>query len=345
MIKIENLSINLAEFSLKDISLSIARGEYFALLGPTGAGKTVLLEAMVGLVPVESGKILVDGRDVSDLAPEKRGIGIVYQDSCLFPHMTVLENIRYGLHFKKIDGNETKNRLNRLLNQLELNQLTKRMTINLSGGELQRVALARALMVNPAVLLLDEPLSALDPNFRGEIQSLLHKLHQDTDTTFLMVTHDFNEVLSLAGRAAVMNHGSIEQVGDVSEIFQKPRSSFVADFVGMKNIFPVNYQGTSARLGNIELELGRNGKDSEGYLAIRPEDIVISKEKLSSSIRNSFKGIVLKILKQGFHYEITLKAGGIIFTALVTKSALFELGLKEGKPAYLSFKATAIHTF
>ena len=290
MIKIENLCIDLPDFCLKDINLSIDTGEYFALLGPTGAGKTVLLEAIVGLAPIKSGKVLVNGRDITCLAPEKRGVGIVYQDFCLFPHLTVLENIKYGLHFQKINQTEAKNRLDRLLDWLDLDRLTKRLPLNLSGGELQRVALARALMVNPALLLLDEPLSALDPNFRGEIQSELKKLHQETDITFLMVTHDFSEVLSLANRAAVMNQGIIEQVGEVADIFQRPASPFVADFVGMKNIFSVKFQGTKAILGELTLEMGKEQINSRGYLAIRPEDIVVSREKLLSSIRNNFKG-------------------------------------------------------
>jgi len=345
MIKIENLCVDFPGFCLENVNLAVAKEEYFVLLGPTGAGKTVLLEAIVGLIPTKGGKILIGGRDVTGLPPEKRGIGIVYQDYCLFPHLTVLKNIKYGLHFHKIDETEAQNRLDEILDQLNLRSLVKRLPVNLSGGELQRIALARALMVNPSVLLLDEPLSALDPNFRGEIQSELKKLHQNTGITFLMVTHDFSEALSLASRAAVMNQGKIEQIGEVSEIFQRPSSPFVANFVGMKNIFFVNFRRTRALLDNLELELGREIKNSRGYLAIRPEDIVVSKEKLSSSIRNSFQGIVAKILNQGFYYEIHLKAGNSVFKALITKGALFELDLKEGGCAFISFKSTAIHTF
>jgi len=345
MIGVENLHIEFPGFCLKDINLSIDKGEFFVLIGPTGAGKTVLLEGLAGLIPVKQGRILIGGTDVTNLPPEKRGIGIVYQDYALFPHLTVLENIKYGLHFHKIDTTQAQNRLNWLMDQLNLLSLIKRLPTNLSGGELQRVALARALMVNPSVLLLDEPLSALDPNFRGEIQSELRKLHQETDITFLMVTHDFSEVLSLASRAAVMNKGRIEQIGEVKEIFEKPVSSFVADFVGMKNIFSVTFNGTRALLKDLELELGRDMENSHGYVAIRPEDIILSKEKISSSMRNSFKGFVSRVLNQGFYYEIHIKIGETIFKALITKSALFELRLREGILTYLSFKSTAIHNF
>jgi molybdate/tungstate transport system ATP-binding protein len=345
MIEIENLSVDFSGFCLNNIRLSIVKGEFFILLGPTGAGKTVLLEAISGLIPLKKGRIEVEGVDVTHFPPEKRGIGIVYQDHCLFPHLTVLENIRYGLHFHKMKKAEAEERLEWLLKRLNLRPLIDRSPANLSGGELQRVALARALIVKPSVLLLDEPLSALDPNFREEIRIELKRLHQETETTILMVTHDFSEVLFLADRTAVINQGRIEQVGEVAEIFQQPRTSFVAEFVGMKNVFPAKFKDSKALLQGLEIELGRETEDSHGYLAIRPEDMVVSKERLSSSMRNNFKGVVSRIISQGFYYEIQVRVRGVTFKALITKNALFELGLREGKPVYLSFKSTAIHTF
>lgn len=346
MINIENLRVEFPGFCLQDINLYIiVKGEFFVLLGPNGAGKTVLLEAIAGLIPIKRGRIFIGGLEVTHLPSEKRGIGIVYQDYALFPHLTVLENIKYGLHFHNIEKTEAKKRLNQLLDQLNLRSIIKRLPTNLSGGELQRVALARALMVKPSVLLLDEPLSTLDPNFRGKMQVELKGLHQNINTTFLMVTHDFSEVLSLATRVAVINQGRIEQVGEVADIFQRPESPFVAEFVGMKNVFKVQFNGTKALLSDWELELGRGAKNSQGYIAIRPEDIVISKERLSSSMRNSFKGIVSKVLNQGFYYEIHIRIEKITFKALITKMALFELRLTEGVPIYLSFKTTAIHIF
>lgn len=345
MIRVKNLQVIFPGFRLKDINLSINKGEFFAIIGPTGAGKTVLLEALAGLVPIEGGQIFIGGIEVTDLPPEKRAIGIVYQDYALFPHLTVLKNIKYGLHFHKIDKDEAQDRLNWLLDRLNLRSLLKRSPVNLSGGELQRVSLARALTINPAVLLLDEPLSALDVSFKEEILSELKRLHYETDVTFLMVTHDFSEVLSLASRAAVMNQGRIEQTGEVEEIFRRPLSPFVADFVGMKNIFSVKFKENKAFLNDLELNLERNIESSRGHLAIRPEDIILSKEKLSSSIQNSFKGFVFRILNQGFYHEIHVKIEKTVFKALITKSALFELKLKEGDPVFLFFKSDAIHTF
>jgi len=345
MIKIENLNIHLGEFNLYDINLNIEENEFFILMGPTGAGKTVLLEAIAGLIPTKSGTIYVRNKNITKLPPEKRGIGIVYQDHSLFPHLTVLDNITYGLHFHKIDKAQAEKRLNRLVKDLNLDHLLKRLPLNLSGGELQRVALARALMVNPSVLLLDEPLSSLDTSFREEIRTGLKRLHKDSNVTFLMVTHDFAEALSLADRAAVMNNGIIEQTGSMEDIFQRPDSTFVADFVGMKNLFAAQFRDTKAIINNLEIELGRKPANSHGYIAIRPEDIVLSKEKLASSMRNSFKGNVTGVSDKGLYYEVDIMVKKVTFKSSITKSSLFELGIQEGIEVLLSFKSTAIHNF
>lgn len=343
MINIQNLNITFSEFSLKDIDLTIEQGEFFILLGPTGAGKTVLLEAIAGLLPAQNGRIKIAGHDVTDLPPEKRGIGIVYQDYALFPHLSVLENIRYGLHFHNIDKQESEIRLRRLVDQLGLGNLVHRSIEHLSGGEKQRVALARSLIVAPSILLLDEPLSALDSNFREDLRKELKRLQQETKITFFMVTHDLVDVMCLADRVAIINNGRIEQAGTVPDLFQRPRTPFVAEFVGMKNVSPATFNTDKAFLGDIVLDLEAAPEQGGKYIAIRPENITLSKE--SSSGPNVLKGMVSGISMNGFSCEVSVQVGNIQFKTLVAKSALFDLHLSKGIHVYLSIQPSSIHTF
>jgi len=270
MIRLESLHIRLPDFSLDNVNLDIPDGEFFVLMGPTGSGKTLLLEAIAGLMKTSSGRIFIDGREMTGQPPEKRGIGIVYQDQALFPHLTVAQNISYGLRYHRTDPEKAREHVAGLVSLLDLDRLLGRLPGNLSGGEKQRVALARALTVQPDVLLLDEPLSALDPNFRDDVRQALKALHVSTGATFLMVSHDFSDALSLADRAAVINKGKIEQVGQVEDIFKRPVSTFAADFVGMKNIFSARFNGTQAALHDLDIELARPPGNDWQHIAIRP---------------------------------------------------------------------------
>ena len=345
MIRIENLHINFPGFCIKDLNLNVKKGDFFILLGPTGSGKTVILETIAGLIPPNRGKIWIGDKDVTSLPPEKRDISIVYQDFALFPHLTVLKNIKYGLHYHNIDKTKSEIFFNWLINQLGLKPLLNRMPIKLSGGEKQRVALARALMIEPSVLLLDEPLSALDPRFREEIQNQLKKIHQETGTTILIVTHDFEEALALGSYGAVLDNGKIEQVGEIQEIFENPKSLHVASFTGMNNIFPASFKGTKAFIGNFEIELPDEVENGKEYIAIRPEKILISKKKFSSGMRNNLKGVIDRISNKNFYHEIHIKAGDVLFKSLLTKSNLSELGLKEKESIYFSFNKGDVKTF
>jgi molybdate/tungstate transport system ATP-binding protein len=345
MIRIQGLNVSLGEFKLVDIHLDIPENQFFVLMGPTGAGKTVLLEALAGLVPVKSGRIFLGKREITNQPPERRGIGIVYQDYALFPHMTVRENVTYGLHFHSVSQAVRRERFSRYVEILNLEPLLHRYPATLSGGELQRTALARALMIDPEVLLLDEPLSALDPSFRQEIQELLRRLHSSSRVTLVMVTHDFAEALSLAERAAVINDGRIEQVDTTEDIFRRPLTPFVADFTGMKNLFPANFVGSRAKIGNLSVETGRKADAERGFIAIRPEDVVLSAEALHSSMRNCFKARILDVVDRGFFYEVSVDSRGTTFKSLITKGALVELEITTGLEVYASFKATAVHLF
>jgi len=345
MIQIEHLSVEFTGFSLTDIHLTVDEGTFFILMGPTGAGKTVLLEAIAGLIPVSGGTITIGTTDVTRLPPEKRGVGIVYQDYALFDHLDVTHNITYGLRYHGIDKGRSRRNFDRLVEELDLSRLLKRRTNNLSGGERQRVALARALIVEPAILLLDEPLAALDPAFREDIRRALKRLHRESGVTFLMVTHDFAEALSLADRAAVMNGGIIEQTGTIEDIFQRPRSTFVADFVGMKNLFRARFADTSAIVDGLSIELGRTPDNGQRYIAIRPEDIVLSREPHRSSMRNTHTGRVNAIIDHGMYHEVTVAVEHVTFSSLITKRSLLELDIRKDRPIIIAFKATAIHTF
>ncbi len=343
MIKIESLRIELPGFVLKDVELSIQDGEFFTLLGPTGAGKTLVLEAIAGVAPITSGRIWVKGRDITHLPPEQRGIGIVYQDYALFPHLSVLENITYGLRYHKADPQASKKWVRALIEQLGLQRLTKRSVRYLSGGEKQRVSLARALAVNPSVLLLDEPLSALDPNFREDIRDVLKKLHQEVKITFLMVTHDFADMLFLGQRTAILNRGKIEQIGSVSDVFERPATPFVADFLGMKNVFPATFEGTRAIVDGLELRLETPPGDHKSYVAIRSEDIIIRKDKISENGMSVIQGKIADINDRGLFHEVSVNTGKVVFRSTLSKRDLFSLNLSEKKDVYIAIRSSDIH--
>ena len=344
MIRVDKLCIDLPGFSIRSVDLSIEKGEFFTLLGPTGAGKTLVLEAISGLAPVTSGRILVEGREVTRIPPEHRGIGIVYQDYALFPHLNVLQNITFGLRYQKEDHKETQKRIDRFTKGLNLGALLNRSVQNLSGGERQRVALARALVVSPSVLLLDEPLSALDPNFREDLRKVLKELHSDMGITFLMVTHDFAEALFLADRAAVINEGRIEQFGKTAEVFQRPATPFVAEFVGMKNVFEARFHGDKALFGDLEIDLRRPADGAKGFIAIRPEDVVLSRESFLTEEYLSFRGEILRVVDNGPYYDAFVKVKDMVFQAFTTKSALLEMPLAHGGDVFLNMKRSSFHT-
>jgi molybdate/tungstate transport system ATP-binding protein len=345
MIRIEDLSVRLLEFHLRNINLAVEENEFFMLMGPTGAGKTVLLEAIAGLIRVDRGKIFIRGREVTELPSEKREVGIVYQDQALFPHLSVKENVTYGLRFHHVGKDEGKKRLGRLTELLGIQHLLSRLPVNLSGGEKQRVALARALIVQPHVLLLDEPLSAIDHVFREEIRNALKVVHENSDTTFLMVTHDFGEALALADRGAVIHRGAIEQVGAIRDIFHRPASVAVAEFVGMKNLFEANFQNGAASIKGHRVLITRHPDHHHRHVAIRPEDITVSRDSLSLNPENTFPAVVSAIASQGFTYEVHAKTGALAFKALVTKKTLVDLGLREGLDVFISFDPASVHTF
>lgn len=345
MIRIRDLNVKLSGFALSDIRLEIETGEFFTLLGPTGSGKTLVLESLIGLIPEAEGRIWIHDQEVSHLPPEKRGMGIVYQDTALFPHLTVWENIRYGLRYHGKSSREGEINLDFLVDRLGLGPLLKRSPVHLSGGEKQRVALARALAVNPSVLLLDEPLSALDPNFREDIREILKSLHQETGITVLMVTHDFAEAHFLARRTAIIQEGKIEQIGPVETVFRHPATPFVARFVGMKNIFDPVFAGKLARLDGLEIRLDRPLPKAPRHIALRPEDIAVHPRREKLGRTHCLPGQITRILNQGIYCELEVQTEALGFRAIISAQTLFSLGLGRGDSVFVGFDASDIHVF
>ncbi|MBM7853936.1 ABC-type Fe3+/spermidine/putrescine transport system ATPase subunit [Desulfohalotomaculum tongense] len=341
MIEVRNLSLTLPEFALDDVSLSIDTGEFFALLGPTGSGKTLLLEAIAGLKDIHRGKIIINGKDVTKLKPEQRNISIVYQDYALFPNMTVKDNINYGLRFKK-NVRGAGSRFDLLVEMLGISRLLNRYPHNLSGGEQQRVALARALIVEPDILLLDEPFSALDANTKETVQKEIKKIHSALKTTTLMVTHNFSEVFSLAGKVAIIHRGIIQQVGSIEEVFKTPNSKFTARFVGMKNIFPLKQMNGKFNFKDLlEQNKHHHNGGSQYYVGLRAEDIVVGNERLETDYQ--LKGIITAVSNNGIYSEVKVHTDSADFTAYLTPNRYFELELAENKPVFLGFNKKDIN--
>ena len=347
MIKIKKLHKSWKDFSLKNINLEVKNKEYFVILGPTGAGKTLLLETIVGFYSPDSGEIWIDGENVTNFPPEKRKIGFVYQDYMLFPHMTVKENVEFGLKMHGIPPVERKKAVNEALELTGLMHLRDRFPNTLSGGEQQKTALARALVIKPKILLLDEPLSALDINTQKKMRKELKRIHEELKITTIHVTHNQVEAFTLADRLAVMKNGTIVQVGTPEEVFHKPKDDFIARFVGFENLFKgkiVENRNGIARIdiGGIIIEAVTE-KTGECTVGVRPDDIIISKSLFKSSMRNMLKGKITEFVDMGSLVSLTVNVDNTVFTALITRRSFLEMMLTKGSEVFLLFKASAVH--
>jgi putrescine transport system ATP-binding protein len=306
------------------VSLDIYQGELFTILGGSGSGKTTLLRMLGGFEHPTGGKILIDGADMTNIPPYLRPVNMMFQSYALFPHMTVEENVAYGLKKENVPSDEIKDRVARMLELVKLPTLAKRKPDRLSGGEGQRVALARALIKRPKLLLLDEPLAALDKKLREHTQFELMNLQEDLGITFIVVTHDQEEAMTLSTRIAVMNQGRFEQVGTPGEIYEYPANRFIADFVGTINLLETTVIDSTD--GRVKLNCDAAGSvliahsdlspgaGSRQWVAVRPEKIFIDKDPPQSGDRTVLKGIVLDLGYFGnlSIYRVRLPTGTVL---------------------------------
>jgi spermidine/putrescine transport system ATP-binding protein len=292
--------------ALDDVSLDVKPGEFFTLLGPSGCGKTTLLRIIAGLELADSGRIFTGGRDITGLPAIKRPVNTVFQSYALFPHLSIYDNVAFGLRSRKFPEDEIKKRVNRRLEMLDLEEMSNRHPHQLSGGQKQRVALARALVNEPDVLLLDEPMSALDARLRAQVQEDLRRLQRKLGRTFILVTHDQAEALVCSDRLAVMRQGRVVQIGTPEQVYDNPRDSFVAKFLGAANLIPAKRVP-----GGVETEFGVLALDKEppweeGTLAIRPEWIRIGD---TPPARNGVHARVAEIVYRGTNFDLWLEPG------------------------------------
>ncbi|CCK79479.1 ABC transporter ATP-binding protein [Desulfobacula toluolica] len=338
LLEIENLHIHLGEFYLQGISFSLEKGDYLSIIGPTGSGKTILLESIVGFWAPDKGRIIVEGDDLTHELPERRRIGIVYQDYALLPHFTVFKNIAYGL--KKIQKHGIKEKIKDLAISLNIGHLLHRKPATLSGGEQQRVALARALAVEPRLLLMDEPFSALDLQTKNEARRLLKQAIQDRGTTVIHITHDLEDAWALANKIAVIKNGHLIQFGAMEEIFHRPNSQFIADFVGVNildgQVIQSSLGMSTVRVNGFEL-MSRDEAPvgSRVKVAIRPENIVVLKAPPGLEYaKNILKTTLTQVVNQGNTCLLHLKSQETFIKVLVTHNALEMNAFCEGNDAY-----------
>jgi len=335
--------------ALNGVSLTLEEGTFFGLLGPSGSGKTTLLRAIAGFVTLDSGAILLDGTEISKMPVHKRDIGMVFQNYALFPHLSVFENIAFGLTVRNLDSAAIKQRVGEILDLVQLSGLDLRKPAALSGGQQQRVALARALVTRPRLLLLDEPLSALDKNLRQEMQVELRRIQREVGITTVFVTHDQEEALTLSDRIAILRGGDIVQSGQPDAVYEHPHSRFCAAFLGDANFLEGRVvsadRGVKVALalgGEARLETIGEGLASDGVvIALRPEKIVIAPQQAAPLQENTLDGILETAIFSGSSTTYHVRVAGQILKVFRQNIATADHGnpIKPGTPVRLSWAA------
>ncbi len=353
MIEFESVTKRFGSFTAVDaVSLHVRQGEFLTLLGPSGCGKTTLLRMLSGFETPDLGAIRIAGEDVTALPPYRRNVNQVFQSYALFPHLNVRDNIAFGLRMQKVPKVEARRRVEEIVEMVALGGFEARMPHQLSGGQRQRVALARALVPGPAVLLLDEPLSALDAKLRRQMQVELKRLQRRLGTTFVFVTHDQEEALTMSDRIAVMRGGRVEQLGTPTEIYHRPVSGFVAEFVGEANLLAAERvggeQGRDGAALRVRLEGGLElsvpamawpGGAARARVSVRPEKLCVSKRPIEG-VENLFQAVIAEEIFQGAfdHLVLRTEAGTVLSAVVPNESAVME-ALHEGDRVWCGLHA------
>lgn len=336
IIELKNLTVSFeGETILNHINLAIRNKEFVTLLGPSGCGKTTTLRIIGGFLTPDCGEVLFDGKDISSLAPHKRPLNTVFQKYALFPHLNVFDNIAFGLKIQKLPQSEIRRRVNHMLKSVNLEGFGNRRTSQLSGGQQQRVAIARALVNYPKVLLLDEPLGALDLKLRKEMQLELKQMQQKLQTTFIYVTHDQEEALTMSDTIVVMNEGEIQQIGSPQDIYNEPKNAFVADFIGESNII----NGMMRKDYEVEFAGRVHTCVDKGFGSMKPVDVVVRPEDIAlvDPEQAEITGQIESVVFKGVHYEIEVKADGNYWLIHTTRFA------EPGQRVGLRFQPNDIH--
>jgi len=331
---------------VKDLNLDVPKGEFLTMLGPSGSGKTTVLMMLAGFETPTSGEIYLDGNPISSIPPNKRGIGMVFQNYALFPHMTVKENLAFPLEVRKLPKNEVEEKVSNALSMVELQDFGSRMPLQLSGGQQQRVALARSLVFEPRLVLMDEPLGALDKNLREQMQYEIKHIHEKIGITVVYVTHDQSEALTMSNRIAVFNDGKIQQISSPDVLYEKPNSSFVAQFIGENNQLKGKVKSVNGENCIITTESGDdihalkinvNNSGDASLVSLRPERVAINS---SEKFENNFDAKVKELIYLGDHIRSRVEVCGNDQFIVKIPNSYMGAKLKEGVTVKLSWKAS-----
>jgi spermidine/putrescine transport system ATP-binding protein len=352
-VEVTNVSRRFGDVTaLAGVSLSVRRGEFFSLLGPSGCGKTTLLRIIAGLDLAETGTLRIGGEDAARIPAHKRPVNTVFQSYALFPHLNVRDNVAFGLRMKKTPPLELERRVNQVMATVQISDLAQRRPAQLSGGQMQRVALARAIVNEPQVLLLDEPLGALDLKLRQQLQMELHTLQRRLGMTFIYVTHDQEEALVMSDRIAVMNGGRVEQLGPAQELYERPRTCFVAQFLGSCNLIKAVAQRCAGRrmwartsFGELEIELDDSARSINAgdpcTLTIRPEKVVLN-DSVENGETNCFVTRIVDLIYTGSETQYLLEGPGGPLKAWVLNTRVGHQGLHLGQEIAVRLPAAAL---